>query len=428
MPTFFEFTTLLISSAGLAGLIGMEREMKIQKNSDDEKYPKGSFSGGLRSHSMVGALGFLLFFIHNYFDVNLSIPLTVGVVSIFVIVHFLIGLQLKSFGMTSSFSFFASFCIGIFVANNNILMGLVISLLFTSILVLRDVFHKLAKQVTQEEFFDIIKFLILSFVVLQILPSSWVDPFGFFDWKPQSIWLMVMLVASIRFIGYFLSKFIGQEKGILLSGIVGGLVSSTAVTSSIAQESKSSKQDIVFVIPILVASSIMFFRVIIEILIVSENTYRFFPLYASFGAMGVACLLFGVGLFIGKQKKKMQASTDTMSISQPLHLSSAISFGMFFLFILIISEKISEYLHEESLLIVGAVAGLTDVDAITLAMAQSENTSFIPLAVIFIAVIVNTLVKIGIVAVFGSRAVLILLSWILGIILCLGGGVFFMFI
>jgi uncharacterized membrane protein (DUF4010 family) len=427
MPTFFEFTTLLISSAGLAGLIGMEREMKIQ-NSDEKKYPKGSFAGGLRSHAMVGGLGFLLFFIHIHLDNTLTIPLSIGVISIFTIVHFLIGSHLKQFGMTSSFSFFASFCIGIFVANNNILMALVISLLFTSILVLRDIFHKLGKQITQEEFFDIIKFLILSFVVLQILPSSWIDPLGFFDWKPQSIWLMVMLVASIRFIGYFLSKFIGREKGILLSGIVGGLVSSTAVTSSIAQESKSSKRGIVFVIPILVASSIMFFRVIIEIIIVSENTSRFLPLYASFGTMGIACLLFGIGLFIGKKQTKIQTSTESISISQPLHLGSAISFGMFFLFILIVSEKISEYLHEESLLIVGAIAGLTDVDAITLAMAQSDNTSFLPLAVIFVAVIVNTLVKIGIVAVFGSRPVLILLSWILGIILCLGGGVFFMFI
>lgn len=422
MPSFIEFTTLLFSAAGLAALIGMEREMRIQN--PEENIPSDAdepFSGGLRSHAMVGALGFLTVFIGDNFSPQLVSPIIFGVFAVFIITHFLISKELKKFGMSSSLSILASFIIGIFVAKDYIIMALLISLLFTIILVLKDVLHRLAQRLTRVEFFDILKFLILSFIVLQILPTSWIDPFGFFDWRPQTVWIMVMLVASIRFIGYFLSKFIGQEKSILLSGIVGGLVSSTAVTTGIAQESKGSKKVTAFIIPILIASSIMFFRVILEILLTAPNVGFFLPLYISFGAMGIACLVFAGILFIKSNKKhKIEEKTETVEISQPLHLSSALAFGLFFLVILILSEKIGQYFSEASLLIVGAIAGLTDVDAITLAMAQSKNTTILPLAVIFIAVIVNTFVKIGIVAAFGSKAVLKHISIFLGIIIAIG--------
>jgi uncharacterized membrane protein (DUF4010 family) len=427
MPSFLEFTMMLLSAAGLAGLIGMEREMRIQDNKDGD-YPPEYFSGGLRSHAMVGSLGFLIFFVAENFSQALLLPLVVGVFFIFLITHYMISQELQKFGMSSSLSLLASFIIGIFVAKDQMIMGLLISLLFTIVLVLKDVFHGLARRITPVEFFAIVKFLILSFIVLQILPESWLDPLGFFDWRPQTIWLMVMLVASIRFVGYFLSKFIGQEKSTLLSGIVGGLVSSTAVTTSLAQESKHSKKGNIFIIPILVASSIMFFRVILEILLVSKSKEAFTSLYVSFGVMGILCLVIAAALHFGKKKDKKIASSEIMSVSQPLHLKSALSFGLFFLVILILSEKIGEYFSEQSLLLVGAIAGLTDVDAITLAMAQSEMTSMLPLSVIFVAVIVNTLVKIGIVATFGSKKVLKKLSIYLGIVLIAGVGSFVAFL
>ena len=418
MPSFLEFLTLLLSAAGLAGLIGMEREMRIQKYSKD-KTLKEPFSAGLRSHSMVGALGFLTCFISEYFSKDLLIPITMGIFITFLISHFVVMNKLSLYGMSSSFSFIASFIIGIFVQQDQIMMALVISLLFTVLLVLNNAFEYVAQKITQDEFFAIVKFLILSFVVLQVLPESWTDPFNFFDWRPQTIWIMIMLVASIRFIGYFLSKIIGQDKSILLSGIIGGLVSSTAVTTGIAQESKDSKKGNIFVIPILVASSIMFIRVIVEIVLVSSDIEFFIPLYVSFGLMAITSLGLSAVLIFWK-KESDGKNPEIANVSQPLHLKSALSFGLFFLFILIISEKMGIYFSEQGLLLVGAIAGLTDVDAITLAMAQKETYSSVHLSVIFIAVMVNTLVKIGIVAVFGSKKVLKRISLFLGSVFLVG--------
>jgi uncharacterized membrane protein (DUF4010 family) len=109
------------------------------------------------------------------------------------------------------------------VAHEQLYLAIAVSILFTGLLVLKIGLHKIAKKINQDELLAILKFFILTAIILPILPYSWEDPIGFFDWRPQVIWLMVVLVASIRFVGYFLSKFFGSEKSILFRGSWEGL-------------------------------------------------------------------------------------------------------------------------------------------------------------------------------------------------------------
>lgn len=425
-----DFSTLLVNlltATALAGLIGLEREMRYQRNEQKSNINLG----GLRTFAMMGVLGFLGTFLSQHFD-SLWILLAIfgATLSFSLVSHTLSAFRQSHFGITSEFSLLASFLVGVLIAINEMLLAVAISVLFTGLLALKSGLHKMAKMIDQEELVAILKFFILSAIILPLLPSSWVDPFGFFDWRPQTVWLMVVLVASIRFVGYFLGKLIGEEKSILLSGIVGGLVSSTAVTTGVAQESKGKKAILIFLIPILVASGIMFVRVLFEVAVVAGGEHDFFTsLLWPLLTMSILSVLLAVYLLFQGKSQKKPVKTN-VELKQPLQMKSALAFGAFFLLVLLISEKISLFFSDSGLLVTGAISGLTDVDAITLAMANlvrnGEVDTLLASQVVLIAVAVNTLVKVGIVFLFGSRE---LFKWafvsIVGILI-VGGGVLFL--
>ena len=405
MPEFTNPLFGLLMATGLAGLIGLEREMRFQQHQ-----PDGSHLGGLRTHSMVGALSFLAMHIGERLH-TLSLPILVlCITTLFLgISHAFVALFYKKFGITSQLSLVASMCIGILVAINQPYIALSVSILFTGLLALKIGLHRIVQQISHAELLAILQFFILSAIVLPLLPQHWTDPFGFFDWRPQTVWFMVIFVASIRFIGYFLSKFFGTEKSILFSGIVGGFVSSTAVTMGISQESKGKQKVMIFLVPILVASAIMFFRVLLEVVVAApRQTDLLLFLTPALAAMGGVFLLASfVLLFFVFRKTQHNEVRAGMRIQQPLQMRSALSFGIFFLFVLLLSDKIAELFPDAGLFFAAAVAGLSDVDAITLAVANlARSGTILPdtaSQVILLAVAVNTFVKAGIVFLFGSR-------------------------
>jgi uncharacterized membrane protein (DUF4010 family) len=338
MPEFSSLLLSLLTASALSGLIGLEREMHIQNEE-----PDGSQFGGMRTYSMMGGLGFL----GAYVALEISAPWLLFAVfsacTIFLFIsHALVSVFQRQFGITSQLSLIASFLVGVLVAHEQLYLAIAVSILFTGLLVLKIGLHKIAKKINQDELLAILKFFILTAIILPILPYSWEDPIGFFDWRPQVIWLMVVLVASIRFVGYFLSKFFGSEKSILFSGIVGGFVSSTAVTMGISQQSEGKRRVIIFLVPILIASAIMFFRVLFEIIIVAPAQKELLLNVAPVLLVSSAGLIFLSVFLIVKRIREHKKNGDiktTINIDQPLQMKSAIAFGLFFLSILLVAEK-----------------------------------------------------------------------------------------
>lgn len=425
MPEFFPPLVSLLMATGLAGLIGLEREMRFQ-----QKEPDGNYFGGLRTHSMMGAIGFLATFMSGEMGFSSFLIAVFCVVFILLFIsHTILILLQKRFGITSHLSLVASFFIGILVAIEEPYLALSVSILFTGLLALKIGLHKIVRQISREELLAILQFFILSSIILPLLPEHWTDPFGFFDWRPQTVWLMVVLVVSLRFIGYFLSKFLGSEKSILLSGIVGGFVSSTAVTMGIAQESKDHTRVKIFLIPILVASGIMFFRVILEVMVSAPRQTELWQfIFPPLVTMGLSSFLLS-GILIASCLRKKEKEVDSepkteMIIRQPLQMRSALTFGLFFLFVLLLADKVAELFSDEGLLIAAAIAGLSDVDAITLAASNLVRNGTIQAdlasQVILVAVAVNTMVKAGLVFIFGSRKLFQFVFYSMGGVLSLG--------
>jgi uncharacterized membrane protein (DUF4010 family) len=212
---------------------------------------------------------------------------------------------------------------------------------------------------------------------------------------------------------------------------VGGFVSSTAVTMGISQQSEGKRRVIIFLVPILIASAIMFFRVLFEIIIVAPAQKELLLNVAPVLLVSSAGLIFLSVFLIVKRIREHKKNGDiktTINIDQPLQMKSAIAFGLFFLSILLVAEKIAEFFPDSGLILASALAGLTDVDAITLAMANLHRTGEISADIasqaILMAVLVNTLVKVGIVFLFGSKPLFKAMAYSIAAIVLLGGVVF----
>jgi uncharacterized membrane protein (DUF4010 family) len=228
---------------------------------------------------------------------------------------------------------------------------------------------------------------------------------------------MVVLISGLNFASYMLVKIVGTEHGIGLTGLLGGLVSSTAVTLGFSQRSRQEPaQSSALALGILIAWTVMFFRVVLLVGAVDRGLVP---------RIAIAMLAFGLpSLAICALLWRRQRAPETASVSagsNPFELGEAIRFGLLFGVIMFVAKAAQVYLGDAGLYLAGAVAGLTDVDAIALSMAQlslGDAGMADPAArTIVIAVAANTLFKAGMVGFLGDAALRRVILAAAGIIL-----------
>lgn len=192
--------------------------------------------------------------------------------------------------------------------------------------------------------------------------------------KPYKVWLIVVLVSFISFVGYVLIKVIGPRSGIGLTGLIGGLVSSTVTTLSFARRSKEHPAgNRHFTVAILLAASIMFPRLILEIAVVNQVLVKNIALpLAVMGLTGL--VLAGYHLL---RSREPEAEQVQLTLDNPFSLSSAISFALIFAAILMVTRLATHYLGNAWLPLVAIVSGLTDADAIAFSLSSLQKAELI---------------------------------------------------
>jgi uncharacterized membrane protein (DUF4010 family) len=244
--------------------------------------------------------------------------------------------------------------------------------------------------------------LIATFIILPILPDRTIDPWD--AWNPQSLWLLVLLIAGLSLVGYVLTRMLGAHRGIPLTGLSGGLVSSTAVTLSFSRQSREPQYaaaNSAMASGILLAWTVSFARVVVEVLVVNRALLP--SLLPAMLAMTVVCAAFAAW---HQRRAGKDVQGKDVPLRNPFSLTSAVKFAALFAAVLLVVKIVQAYSPETGLYYVAALAGTTDVDAITLSMAQYARTGSANIAshAIVIAVLSNTVVKIGMVAVLGTPA------------------------
>jgi uncharacterized membrane protein (DUF4010 family) len=214
---------------------------------------------------------------------------------------------------------------------------------------------------------------------------------------------MVVLISGLNFVSYILVKTVGADRGIGIAGLLGGLVSSTAVTLGFSQRSREAGADApALALGIVLAWTVMFFRVVVMALIINQ------PLGLRIGAaMALLCVVSLGGCYWLWRRRKAVEQRNVEPGKNPFELGEALKFGLLFGVVIIVAKAAEVYLGETGLYLAAAVAGLTDVDAITLAMANLAQgdpaQTGIAARAVLIAVLANTLVKSGMATSLGSR-------------------------
>jgi uncharacterized membrane protein (DUF4010 family) len=278
-------------------------------------------------------------------------------------------------------------------------MAVMLGIATAILLAMKERIHHFARVVEKFEFTDTLKFCAITFIILPLLPNNAIDPWGVI--VPYKIWLMVVLISGISYLGYIFVKILGPDRGVGLTGFMGGLTSSTAVATVMASKSRENPgimRPAVFAA--ILASSVMFIRVLVQIAVVNSQILDqvMLPMAAMFAASII------ISIIIWHKRTEIKAE---FKLETPFALSPALKFGVFFMIILLFSNFSRTLFGDHGLYIVGMISGLADVDAITLSTAamaaKGEIETNTATTAITIAVISNTIMKLIYSIMLGSR-------------------------
>ena len=373
-------------------LIGLERE---HSRPQDEK-----MFAGVRTTPLIALLGFVAGLVASFTSYWVYFIIFAGFASLVTTSHVFSAKSGRP-GGTSEVALLIVFLLGTVVYFNYIILAAVIAVIVTLFLTLKIQLHKFVGKVSEEDLYATLKLAIITIIVLPLLPDKTYGPFDVLN--PRLIWYMVILVSGISFVGYVLIKVFGEGKGIFITGLLGGMVSSTAVAYSLSKKSKENASlSPEFGVGILLASTIMYSRVFIVVLILNSELIEvlWLPLLI-FTAAG-----FVVSLIMSK--KFTNGKHDTIELNNPFRLKSAILFGVIFGIVIFASKAGQVYLGSGGLYAASGLAGLTSVDAIVLSLAKLASgsvSSKVAMTAVIIATISNNLVKAIISAVWGAKEI-----------------------
>jgi uncharacterized membrane protein (DUF4010 family) len=282
--------------------------------------------------------------------------------------------------------------------------ALAVGIAVSAILAYKEPMHGLVAKLGPDDISAGVKLLAATFIVLPLLPARAVDPWGAL--RPRTLWALVLLIAALSLVGYVATRALGPRRGTALTGLSGGLVSSTAVTLAFARQSREEKgrTDDALAGGLLLAWGVMGVRIVVIAAVV------FPPLVATlllpFGAM-TAVTLAAASLFFRRARAQEPAAAGEVALRNPFSLTSAVKFGLLFAAVLLVVAGVERYFAGRGYYLVAALAGLTDVDAITLSMAGLAKSGGAPPAVVVgstvVAALSNTVVKCGLVVATASR-------------------------
>lgn len=384
-------------ATGIGALIGAERE----RDQDQEKRALVNFSG-LRTYTLISILGWMGAYASQHWGPALLCALLITVALFMLVNYWREAKLLNSTGITSKISALVTFLIGA-VALTEPFLSAAIGIITVLILALKEKLHNFVRALSREEFFAAIKFTAVAGIILPLLPRQPIDPWGII--VPFEAWLMVVFVSAISFTGYVLTKLFGPKHGLQVTGILGGLASSTATTTSMAQQSKQNHSaSSAFVFAVVAASGMMFLRVGLEVFVVNRSLLP--KIAVVLGSMVLATLLV-MAFFFWRGMNKKKAKSKDLKLASPFQLGPALKFGAFYIIVLIAAEFAQKYLGSSGVYLASAASGLADVDAITISLgnlaSKGEVLADTAIRGIMIAVFVNTFVKLAIVRIFGGK-------------------------
>lgn len=386
----------LAAALALGFVVGLERGWSFRERGEGTRF------AGLRTFMLIALLGGLTVILSSVLG---ELVLILGFSALALI---LAAVVLRpgaggdnDRGITTVIAALITYCLGMLAGLGYFALAAAAAVVTAVILGLKPVLHKWLQGIERNELAAALKFLVISAVVLPILPNQGYGPWAALN--PYQIWWMVVLISGISFIGYFAIKWTAPGKGIMLTALLGGLASSTAITVSFSRlGGKSAGLRRMLASGIVASSTMMLPRMLVVAAVIE-------PLLALklLPTLGLAAVTGGLAAWrIWPAGEKGAVNLSDLSATS-FDLDVPLRFGALLAIVLLVSAAARAYLGDPGLYLVAALAGLTDVDAMTLTAARNMSLG-LPLAVAvgvaLTAAAANTLVKTSIVAAVGGKA------------------------
>jgi uncharacterized membrane protein (DUF4010 family) len=395
---------LSLAVAAAAGLlIGIEREQSAPRDEAAK-----TFLGGARTHPLVALAGALSTLVSRGTGWP-AVSISFAALSAFLVVNYAHDARTGADrGITSEAAFLLSFLLGALAVTTDVIrpperkyfVVAAVAVVVTVLLSVKPTLNPLARRLSRVDLSATLKFLVLAVVVLPLLPDEKFGPLDAIN--PREIGILVVLLAGISFLGYAAIRLLGPRRGLGLTGLVGGLASSTGVTLSMSARAREEPEmGDGFALAVVLASSVMFVRMGVLIGVTNASLLRtaWLPLAAMAGVG------FLVSIWFYRRSKKMEQGE--LQLSNPVELAQALKFAVLLTVVAVLSKAAASRFGNAGVYAAGLIAGTADVDAITLSLARLAKGG-LPAGVatgsIFLAAASNTVVKAIIAASVGGWA------------------------
>jgi uncharacterized membrane protein (DUF4010 family) len=391
-----ESLTRLAVALAVGLLIGLERGWEQRRMAEGERV------AGFRTFGLVGLLGASTVMVAPGEAVALAaVALALGVVA--ALGYYRQSRDPRGRSATGTVALLLTFALGAMAGRGYVEAAASAGVVVTLLLSVKPELHGLLQRIERKELLGTIRLLLISVVMLPVLPDRGFGPLRALN--PYRLWWMVVLVAGVSYVGYLADRLWGSQRGRLLTGLFGGLASSTAVAWALSRRASTDPQHAdSLAAGIVIASSVMFPRLLaIALPVAASLVVRLVAPIAAAALVGFAA---GALLALRTRGEQSHGREPTMELRNPLDLSTALRFGLLLAVIMVVARAIGEWGGDRGLYLVAAAAGLADVDAITLSVAAMWSHGDVStggaVTAILIAAAVNTVVKSTIAVVVGG--------------------------
>lgn len=383
-------------------LIGAERGWQARALAEGRRV------AGIRTFGIIGLLGGLAAVLSALSGPLVLAAAFVGLAALLAVALWRLIRRDQDVGATTMIAALVTFALGATAGFGRIEVAAASAVVVTLLLGVKPELHGLLRRLEHRELMAVIHLLLLSVVLLPVLPDR-----GFGPWQalnPYRLWWMVVLVAALSSTGYFAIKLAGAKLGLGLTALLGGLVSSTAVTLNMARLGTTNRDSQpLLAAAVVVSAATMFPRILLVTAVVGPELLG--HLVGPLGAATAVAFIAGIWSW---QRRGAPDGSAPLQPRNPFELRVALQFGLLLGLIMVLARALRDWAGEGGLYLLAAVSGLSDVDAITLSYGSMTNAGEIDARVAALALCicaaVNTLVKPALVLVVcGARMALAVL-------------------
>ncbi len=369
--------------------MGLERQV-AQEEREEKDFP------GVRTFAFTALLGALAVIVSRDLGPWIGVALFLASATFLVLRYRYDTSERGDPGYTTEIASLCTFAVGAIAQTGQLWVAAIITVVMVALLRSKQALHRAGELLSPVDMEVLIRFAVIAIVVFPLLPGETYDPFGVLS--PRDVWRVVVLISAISFAGYVLVRIGAGRRGHLVTGMLGGLVSSTATALAYARAGRDAPATRRYEALVVLAASTALVRLALVLLVVAPALLP--------GVAPVFGVMFVVGLAMGFLRHRPRVETEEQpTYANPLSMRTALGFALVYATVLVAAAAAGQHYAEAGTYLVTSIAAIVGADAPTLTLARLASSGKLEVGAaahgVSIVAIVTTLGKVGVLLIFG---------------------------